>query len=120
MFPTPASRDYRTPNKLSYQERSHTAKGEQLQNFVEHDFWPRMSAQSPNSLRGHGSDPTARRAAGHQVNLTDAVIAFPASPPAPPIPDGQPSSESAPTSRRRLNPRFVEWLMGFPIGWTEL
>jgi len=21
--------------------------------------------------------------------------------------------------KRRLNPRFVEWLMGFPIGWTE-
>lgn len=21
---------------------------------------------------------------------------------------------------RRLNPRFVEWLMGFPLGWTEL
>lgn len=34
--------------------------------------------------------------------------------------DGPPSSGSAPTSRRRLNPRFVEWLMGFPPGWTEL
>lgn len=22
--------------------------------------------------------------------------------------------------RLRLNPRFVEWLMGIPIGWTEL
>jgi len=22
-------------------------------------------------------------------------------------------------SNRRLNPRFVEWLMGFPIGWTD-
>ena len=20
----------------------------------------------------------------------------------------------------RLNPRFVEWLMGLPIGWTEI
>lgn len=34
--------------------------------------------------------------------------------------DGQPSSEPGQTSRRRLNPRFVEWLMGFPIGHTEL
>ena len=32
---------------------------------------------------------------------------------------GPPSSESGQTSRRRLNPRFVEWLMGLPIGWTE-
>jgi hypothetical protein len=20
----------------------------------------------------------------------------------------------------RLNPRFVEWMMGFPVGWTEI
>jgi hypothetical protein len=39
--------------------------------------------------------------------------------PAPPIQDGLKSSEKDRTSRRRLNPRFVEWLMGFPIGWTE-
>jgi hypothetical protein len=40
--------------------------------------------------------------------------------PGPQIQDGPPSSQPAQTSRRRLNPRFVEWLMGFPIGWTEL
>ncbi len=34
--------------------------------------------------------------------------------------DGPQSSEIVQTSRRRLNPRFVEWLMGFPIGHTEL
>lgn len=34
--------------------------------------------------------------------------------------DGQTSSPSGLTSRRRLNPRFVEWLMGFPPSWTEL
>jgi DNA (cytosine-5)-methyltransferase 1 len=28
---------------------------------------------------------------------------------------GDPPSLSTP----RLNPRFVEWLMGFPIGWTD-
>lgn len=26
----------------------------------------------------------------------------------------------APTLHGRLNPAFVEWLMGFPLGWTEL
>jgi len=80
-FPTPAARDYRTPNKQSYQERSGTQKGEQLQNFVEHRFATRQDPETPS---GHSSSP-----------------------------DGQ-------TSRRRLNPRFVEWLMGFPISWTEL
>lgn len=77
-FPTPAQRDYRTPNSKSFKDRGGKTKGEQLQNFVAH---------SP-------LDPT--------------------------IPDGPKSSESDPTSPRRLNPRFVEWLMGFPPGWTEL
>ena len=26
---------------------------------------------------------------------------------------------STPASTRRLNPRFVEWLMGLPLGWTD-
>lgn len=32
-----------------------------------------------------------------------------------PTPSGLKSAET----RRRLNPRFVEWLMGWPIGWTS-
>lgn len=39
--------------------------------------------------------------------------------PAPATPDGPPSSKPIQTSRRRLNPRFVEWLMGFPAGWSK-
>lgn len=78
--PTPASRDYRTPNKASYQERSGTTKGEQLANFVAHS---------------------------------------PSSPQAQPIQDGQQSCESVPTLRRRLNPAFGCWLMGWPVFWTN-
>ena len=26
---------------------------------------------------------------------------------------------STPRSGRRLNPLFVEWLMGWPLGWTD-
>lgn len=33
---------------------------------------------------------------------------------------GAPSSQSAPSSRRQLNPPFVEWLMGWPVGWTSV
>lgn len=33
---------------------------------------------------------------------------------------GSESSQSAPTSRRQLNPKFVCWLMGWPPGWTSL
>jgi hypothetical protein len=55
-WPTPAARDYRSPNKKSYSERGGGKKGEQL----------------PNSVGG------------------------------------------------QLNPTWVEWLMGWPIGWAAL
>jgi site-specific DNA-cytosine methylase len=29
-------------------------------------------------------------------------------------------SDLAPAIDGKLNPRFVEWLQGFPIGWTEV
>lgn len=32
---------------------------------------------------------------------------------------GPPSSRTSPTSRLQLNPRFVEWLMGWSLGWTD-
>jgi hypothetical protein len=55
-WPTPASRDWRHPNKKPYAERGGGKKGEQL----------------PNAIGG------------------------------------------------ALNPTWVEWLMGYPIGWTDL
>lgn len=36
-----------------------------------------------------------------------------------PTPDGPEFSPSSPSLPQRLNPQFVEWLMGFPIGWTK-
>lgn len=36
-----------------------------------------------------------------------------------PIPAGTTFSSSTQPSRRRLNVLFVEWLMGWPIGWTD-
>jgi hypothetical protein len=56
LLPTPASRDYRSPNKKPYSDRGGGKKGEQL----------------PNAIGGS------------------------------------------------LNPTWVEWLMGYPLGWTDL
>lgn len=79
-WPTPASRDFRTPNSQESQESRTIHGGEQLPNFVEHHF----------SL--------------HPVLSTL---------------DGGPSSPTARTLRRRLNPAFGCWLMGWPIWWTN-
>lgn len=72
-WPTPASRDFRSPNSQTLSARGGGAKG-----YVEHHF----------------------------------------SPPAQQTQPGQKSSGADPILPRRLNPAFVEWLMGWPIGWT--
>ena len=78
-WPTPASRDFRTPNSQESQESRTIHGGEQLPNFVEHHF-------------------------SHPVLSTL---------------DGRPLSPTARTLRRRLNPAFACWLMGWPIWWTN-
>lgn len=55
-WPTPASRDYRTPNSQSLQERGQGSKGEQLPNFVEHHF----SHPVLSTLDGRQLSPTDR------------------------------------------------------------
>ena len=76
-WPTPATRDYRSPNGASHMDRSTGAKHlDQLPNFIQHSFLP----APPTSTHG----------------------------------DKSPS-----TSTRRLNPDFVDWLMGLIPGWTN-
>ena len=78
-WPTPATRDYRSPNGAKHLDQSpNGAKHhlDQLPNFIEHSFLP----VPPTSTHG----------------------------------DKSPS-----TSTRRLNPDFVDWLMGLPPGWTD-
>lgn len=48
---TPASRDYRSPNATSFQERSESTKGEQLVNQVEHHFLPPDQKQTGGRSR---------------------------------------------------------------------
>ena len=76
--------------------------------------------RSPTSRdwKGESAESWRTRETGDLTpTLADQVLSLPL----PTTPkDGQSSSESAPTSRRRLNPLFVEWLMGWPIGWTSL
>ncbi len=49
---------------------------------------------------GGGQAPDRRKAGGHSVYLRDQM------------------KEAEPTGGS-LNPTWVEWLMGFPLGWTD-
>lgn len=60
----------------------------------------------PGQRRGQPSEQTEASLTGLQAQ--------------PPATNGSESLPSDPTSRRRLNPRFVEHLMGVPNGWTQL
>jgi hypothetical protein len=76
-WPTPATRDYRSPNAASHMDRSTGAKHlDQPPNFIEHSFLP----APPTSTHG------GRSLSGYT---------------------------------RRLNPDFVDWLMGLIPGWTD-
>ena len=66
-FPTPAVRDYRTPNAKSYQERTGTTKGEQLPNFLAHSRPDLASLDGPSSS---GSLP------GSPPRLNPAFVAW--------------------------------------------
>jgi len=73
--------------------------------------WPTATAGDAKSSGSRGKRGNAGNKANEGASLTDATVR-----------DGRhdPTTcnhggECKPT----LNPRFVEWLMGFPIGWTD-
>ena len=74
--------------------------------------------QSPGAMGGGSTSRGGDRIgetliAGQAESLSTHLAPEPSS-------SGEPSSPSDPTSRRRLNPLFVEWLMGLPSGHTDL
>jgi len=71
--------------------------------------WPTPCAQDSEQAGG----PNA-----NHVTLTRASVAH-SSLPALQTQPGPESSPSGPTSPRRLNPVFTEWLMGWPSQWTK-
>lgn len=74
-------------------------------------FWPTPQAADASSGRQRASETTTRG----NPTLLGAARSHPDQETEKP---GQPSSETTPSSPLRLNPAFVEWLMGFPPGWS--
>lgn len=97
-------------------------------------WWPTPQARDYRS----GDDPAGKRAQrkraqGWSPNLNDVVRLWPtpsASEDAAGTVNGKMqfmlthaaklSGPEATANGGQLNPQFVEWLMGFPIGWTDL
>lgn len=77
--------------------------------------WPTPAARD---WRGGGGQATMRQDGKSRLDMLDwRAEAF--SPPALTTSDGPESSSDGPGSRRRLNPAFGCWLMGWPCWWTN-
>lgn len=110
MWPTPDAPGQGGPrNRQESRGQGHNVS---LGETAEHWATPRGSDQAGAS--------SVRVEAG-TGQLREQVERFPHSPRDPETgTHGSESSQSAPTLRRQLNPRFTEWLMGWPPGWTSL
>jgi DNA (cytosine-5)-methyltransferase 1 len=95
LLPTPDA-SQRGPTK-DYNPQAKSQSGRTLQSFAAKFPTPQAS---DNRDRGNMSNPSVQRrvAIGKQISLSQSVH---------------------PTSGQ-LNPTWVEWLMGWPLGWTDL
>jgi hypothetical protein len=85
-------------------------------------LWPTPQSNEIENKNKEYRSPTNAYRGGKNVQpmLVDVATRLHFSHPAPETSTpGAPSSNTGPTSRRQLNPRFVEWLMGWPVGWTD-
>jgi len=106
LWPTPNTPDRGCETKESKAKRPDTG-GIDLQTTV--TLWPTPAGRDHKS--GQASDETMEK---NSRPLNE--VASRSSLPAPPTSTrGKGSSKAT----RRLNPRFVEWLMGWPLGWTD-
>lgn len=78
--------------------------------------WPTPAARDH---KGKNSAEHALVTGGGRKHMDQLSNFVAYSPQAQAIQGGQESSSDGRTSRPRLNPHFVEWLMGWPIGWTS-
>lgn len=78
--------------------------------------WP---TPANRDYRSPNTETYAERGGGKKGEQLPNFVRFLCLPQDRPTSDGQESSESTPTPRRRLNPVFVCWLMGWPLWWTR-
>lgn len=113
---TPCARD--GDSRRRGKEARHTKGGRSLTADIQD--WPTPTAndsESSGSRNGPGSSAkpgvslSDAATSGHSHGRQDAAVTRR---------DGQPSTPgSTQLFASRLNPAFVEWLMGYPTGWTD-
>ena len=81
--------------------------------------WPTPESQDWRSESGTPEFVANRLSQARGQSLSFTATHLGSSHPAPPTLDGQELSPTARTLRRRLNPAFACWLMGWPIWWTN-
>lgn len=127
-WPTPTSRDEKDGACEAQDVPTNALLGREAAR------WPTPSAMDSLGSRNATSSRPEDSAHHSGTTLTDAALTFPSSLPAQglgtmreaagsslsieTLPDGSKCLRKGPTSRRRLNPLFVEWLMGWPLGHT--
>jgi hypothetical protein len=99
MWPTPRATDGSKGGRTEEGARKELARGKNIDLGVAVKMWPTPTAGDSRGTRNSTAirkDPQSKHHEG--TTLTDAAV---------------------PTGGQ-LNPIFVEWLMGFPLGWTDL
>ena len=102
-WPTPGANDHKG-----------SAKDGQRRGQLDEATEQKWQTPATDSFRSRGGDRK------DEMGLDQQARGFPCSlPDQATAPSGSESCEPAQTSRPRLNPAFVEWMMGLPINWTE-
>ena len=105
-WPTPTARDYRSGQGKSQAERNRK-EGPSLSEAIVTDQKQRLSANAETE-----TFPTPTACQGHNTGTIQEWGGT-----------GNPYRNGGPKAGQisgLLNPPWVEWLMGFPIGWTDL
>jgi hypothetical protein len=96
-----ASRMWQTPRADGFDAGAHRGSADSLHSQVK--LWHAPSTEDHKTDGQHRLDQLDRQAE-HFL----------------PAPEMSPAGEESSKKTRRLNPLFVEWLMGVPLGWTSL
>lgn len=113
---TPNTRDHHAGGPREHHEQRQVCLVDQTRS------WP--TPKSQDSKHGAPTDYEMNEAQGGFANNLHIIAEKALQHSGCSLPDhltqahGNESSPNVPTSRRRLNPAFVSWLMGWPIHWT--